>query len=94
MIRDSSLRLLQAGSARSSKRGVGTRPNRPYTPHRTRSVPGSGALPDARTIFQFHIPEREVDQATFGSMEALSRWKRPTGDVPFARLSQQRAPIR
>jgi hypothetical protein len=23
---------------------------RPYTPHRTRSVPGSGALPDARTI--------------------------------------------
>ena len=25
---------------------------RPYTPHRTRSVPGSGALPDARTIFE------------------------------------------
>src|SRR5207247_8932146 len=25
---------------------------RPYTPHRTRSVPASGALPDARTIFE------------------------------------------
>src|SRR5436190_3465204 len=28
---------------------------RPYTPHRTRSVPGSGALPDARTILNYLI---------------------------------------
>jgi formylmethanofuran dehydrogenase subunit E len=37
----------------------------------------------------FNIPEREVDQATFICTEALSRWKRPAGDVfLFARVAQ------
>ena len=46
-----------------------------------------GASP--RRSAKFHIPEREADRATFRCTEAISRWKRPAGDVPFARVAQQ-----
>ena len=40
-----------------------------------------------RTRVPFNIPEREVAQATFICMEALSQWKRLTGDVFFCSRS-------